>query len=86
MMAPGLKYNTNEFSEKEKSLIEAMGFDDVAYSCSICAPRLYDMMALHCFKEKLNTKAAESVRRCLTAIDKRNPYRLTKEFDDLIEL
>ena len=44
------------------------------------------MVALNLFKQNETGVLVDSVRRCLNAIDNGTPYRLTKEFDDLIVL
>ena len=47
---------------------------------------LYRIMAMNLFKENKTGVLVDSVRRCLNAIDNGTPYRLTKEFDELILL
>lgn len=42
------------------------------------------MVALNLFKQDETGVLVRSVRRCLNALDSGTPYRLTKEFDDLI--
>lgn len=80
-----------EYSEKEKALISALKYEGIANSVSIVPPLLFSLMAVECFRHNRQDKIAESVRRCLLALEAINKngkqiLRLTKEFDDLIEL
>ena len=72
-----------QYSEKELKLIEQLGYMDLP---SVEPIVLYRTMAMDLFKENKTGVLVESVRRCLNAIDNGTPYRLTKEFDDLILL
>lgn len=81
-----------EYSDKEKSLIEALKYQDVASSPSMPPPLLYNVMAVECFRHNRQDKVAESVRRCLLATeeatrkDGKKILRLTPEFDSLIDI
>lgn len=74
-----------QYSKKEQQLFTALGYSDLLNQEPAV---LYRMVALNLFKENSYTKEflIESVRRCLNAIDNGTPYRLTKEFDELILL
>jgi hypothetical protein len=71
-----------KYSEKEQQLINALHFGDFLNQ----EPSVtYRTLALHCFSKGLQGSLAESVRRCYNALQEGTPYRLTREFDDLIE-
>lgn len=74
-----------QYSQREQELFIALGYEDLLTQEPAV---LYRMVALNLFKEDCYTKGflVESIRRCLNAIDNGTPYRLTEEFDDLIEL
>lgn len=72
----------NKFSEKEVALFKTLGFENLLHSEPYV---LYQMAALYVFMENKTGNSVESVRRCLRAMQNGSPYRLTKEFDDLIE-
>lgn len=81
-----------EYSEKEKKLIASLKFEDIASSPSIVPALLYPMMAVECFRHNRQDNIANSVRKCLLAMEEatrkngNHILRLTKEFDDLIEV
>ena len=79
-----------KFSEKEKRLLRHFGFvnwvlDDK--SDSITEVFAYRQIAYECFVNGVdpNTKESQSLRRCCKALDKCTPYRMTPEWDALIE-
>jgi hypothetical protein len=72
-----------QYSQKELKLIEQLGYMDLP---SVEPITLYRIMAMNLFKQNESGVLVDSVRRCLNAIDNGAPYRLTKEFDDLILL
>lgn len=80
------------YSEKEMKLIAKLEMLDVMESKFIVPPLLYNMMAMKCFMDGRNDEISDSVRRCLIALSNhtesnKNPvYRLTQEFDDLIQI
>lgn len=78
--------NPNQYSEKEKKLIQSLGFNDfLENDCP--APTMYDTIALHCFVNALEGPKVESIRNCVKAMkDGNGPKRFTKEFDYLIDL
>ena len=74
---------TKEYSEKELSLIRKLGFENLL--SNIDPVSLYKVMAEDLFVNNRHSDAVDSVRRCLKAINKANPYRMTPEFDALIK-
>jgi hypothetical protein len=72
-----------EYSKKEQLLFEQLGYSDMLAQEPVV---LYRMIALNLFKQYCRGVLVDSVRRCLKAIDDGAPYRLTEEFDNLIEL
>lgn len=70
-----------QYSKKEQDLFTALGYKDLLSQEPIV---LYRMVALNLFKQDETGVLVRSVRRCLNALDNGTPYRLTKEFDDLI--
>ena len=72
-----------QYSEKELKLIEQLGYMDLP---SVEPIVLYRIIAMDLFKENKTGVLVDSVRRCLNVIDNGTPYRLTKEFDELILL
>jgi hypothetical protein len=79
-----------EYSDKEKQLINALNYQDIASSPNLPPPLLYNVMAVECFRHNRQDKVAESVRNCLLAMEEssrktgKQIYRLTPEFDALI--
>ena len=70
------------YSQKEQKLVNALHFGDFLNQEPAVT---YRALALHCFSKGLQGSLVESIRRCYNAIQEGTPYRLTKEFDDLIE-
>lgn len=71
-----------KYSDKEQQLINCLGFKDfLAQEPAVT----YKTLALHCFSQNLQGSLLDSVRRCYMALQNGKPYRLTKEFDDLIQ-
>jgi hypothetical protein len=71
-----------KYSDKEQRLIYALRFEDFLNQEPAVT---YRALALYCFSKGLQGSLADSVRRCYNAMVNSYPYRLTKEFDDLIE-
>jgi hypothetical protein len=71
-----------KYSDKEQRLIYNLRFEDFLNQEPAVT---YRALALHCFSKGLQGSLADSVRRCYNALQEGTPYRLTKEFDDLIE-
>lgn len=72
-----------QYSKKETLLFQQLGYEDLLTQEPAVLCR---MVALNLFKQNETGVLVDSVRRCLNAIDNGTPYRLTKEFDDLIVL
>ena len=71
-----------KYSDKEQQLINALHLGDLLSQ----EPAItYRTLALYCFSKGLQGSLADSVRRCYNAMVNSYPYRLTKDFDDLIE-
>lgn len=82
-----------DFSEKEMSMFKELGFElksDDRILQTLPPFMIYNMAAKYCFLKKLEGKIVDSLRRCLLALDEEDQskkiYRMTKEFDDLIQL
>jgi hypothetical protein len=74
------------YSQKEIALAKFFSYEDLMYNDTITPSTLYAMMMKSAFLHNYKGEAVESLRRCIKAIDECNPYRETKEWDDLIEL
>jgi hypothetical protein len=70
------------YSPKEHTLIEHFGFSDVADSME--PPVLYRVMAEKAFCEDMRGDAVDSLRRCLTALNRSSCFRMTEEWDEMI--
>jgi hypothetical protein len=81
MMHPG-DLKVIKYSDKEQQLINALHFGDLLSQEPAVT---YRTLALYCFSKGLQGSLADSVRRCYNAMVNSYPYRLTKDFDDLIE-
>lgn len=74
----------NMYSEKEQQMFN---FLKIGHLTRMMFPSsLYDCAVKKAFTENLQGNAVESLRRTYSALTKCFPLRLTKEFDDLIEL
>ena len=71
-----------KYSERESLLLHTLGRDDFLSQEPAVT---YRTLALDCFSEGLTGPLAESIRRCYNAMQEGSPYRLTEEFDSLIE-
>lgn len=71
------------YSEKELNLFEALGFEYRMYD-HVEPSVMYRMLVEHCFMKNIQGEPAESVRKCINAFWEGYPFRLTKEFDNLI--
>lgn len=76
---------TRFYSQKEQDLFRSLGYENLMSIIDI-PPNLYSIAAIECFVSDLSGKSVDSLRRCLKAIHNLHPYRLTDEFDSLIEL
>lgn len=73
------------YSEKEQQPFTSLGYNYLMNLMNI-PPDAYNIVAMNSFTKNLNGKQIDSIRRCICALQAGTPYRLTKEFDDLIEL
>lgn len=75
----------NYYSQKEQDLFISLGFENLLDVIDV-PPSLYEIVAIDCFSKNLTGKSVDSLRRCVTALNVCNPYRMTDEFDALIQL
>lgn len=73
----------DNLSKKEQFMFAQLGFGHLMHILTETA--LYRMAVEEHFIKNTQNKYADSLRRCYKAIQSCSPYRLTKEFDDLIE-
>lgn len=71
------------YSKKELELIEHFGFMDAAYNMQ--PPMLYMLMASKAFMMNDQTPWAHGLRRCIKAFEEGSTYRMTPEWDALID-
>ncbi len=71
------------YSTKEQALFRFFGFSGPMLS-TIPADRLYPMAAEKAFMDRTEGPEAESLRRCLVALNNRTVFRCTDEWDALI--
>ena len=74
----------NKYSEKEIQLITYFGYQDLIMHKDLTAPTIYQMMINKAFMLNINDAAAESLRRCYTALTSGKIYRLTPQWDEMI--
>jgi hypothetical protein len=75
-----------EYSQKEIDLIRYFGYDDLIHDNNISAPTIYRMMVEKAFLCDLRGKPVESLRRCQRTLNSCFIYRLTPEWDAMIEM
>ena len=73
-----------EYSEKEQQLINYFGFGDIADRINPIA--MYRMMAEKAFMEEMTGPAVDSLRKCLIAYHKCTIYRMSEEWDNMINV
>ena len=76
----------SEYSEKEKKLLTAYGFEALMNNSSISPYTLYRMAEHRAFMENRGDKAEASLRRLMAAWDSGKIFRRTAAWDNLIEL
>ena len=76
----------NEYSQKEIDLFKYFGYYDLIRDTNISAPVIYRMMIEKAFLEDMKGKPVESLRRCQKALNSCSVYRLTPEWDAMIEM
>jgi hypothetical protein len=73
-------------SEKERKLMIAHGMEYLLDNVAIDPITLYRMAMRNAFLNNKGGKADESLRNCIRAIDNGKPFRMTPEWDALIDL
>ena len=74
---------TCEYSKNEMKLIKEFGLE--SFSMRTMPNLLFREMAIMCIKEDRKGPEVQAVRNAVIAIDNCSPYRLTDEFEKLIE-
>lgn len=77
-----------EFSEKELEMIRLISphWSKLIGEMYFNEPTVLEVLGKECFVENKTGSAVDSLRRCLKALSMSKPYRLTKEYDELIQL
>lgn len=73
---------TVEYSNAEMAMFTHFGMADIA--ANIQPPMLYTLLASKAFMMNDQTPWSDSLRRCITALEKGTAYRMTPEWDALI--
>lgn len=80
----------NSYSDKEFAMIQAISphWAELISETRVdfCPPTVLDIVAREAFLENKTGPAVESLRRCLKAFHAGKIYRMTPEFDELIQL
>jgi len=81
----------SDYSEKELLLIKTLApkwFIIIKDNKDLLLfpPSVLKIIALDCFIENSTGKAVDSLRRCCLAIKNCDPYRMTTEYDNFIQL
>lgn len=74
-----------DYSEKELKLFEFFGVSHLLKSSVSLAPVVYRAMVEKAFMDDIKGPEVESLRRCYNALMKCTVYRMTKDWDALIE-
>ena len=79
----------SDYSPKEYAMVAALSpywrrLIDSRVSLKPC--EVLKRIGAQCFIDDTRGTAVDSLRRCLYAIDQEYPYRMTKEYDSLIQL
>lgn len=81
----GMPKLIDNLSDKEVLLFKKLGFEkDINDYDANYIIWFYRIVCEKCFLENRQGMEVDSLRRCMIAINSRNPYRKTKAFDDLI--
>mgnify|MGYP001335375211 CR=1 FL=1 len=72
------------YSEAEIRMFKALGFNYLLF-CQYAPPLLYEIVMKCCFIANMEGDDVDALRRGCKALVDGNPYRLTKEFDSLLE-
>lgn len=81
----------SDYSDKEFTMIKELSphwaqIIEEDKDSSFVPPRILEIIAMDCFINNTTGPAVESLRRCIKACKNCKPYRMTKEYDDLIQL
>lgn len=81
----------SDYSDKEFAMVLALSphwasIIEKDRDSSIMPPQVLEILARECFIDNTTGPAVESLRRCVKACMNCKPYRMTKEYDDLIQL
>ena len=81
----------SDYSEKEFAMIEFISLHwaliiEKSNDMGMVPPEVLNILSIECFINNLRGRAVDSLRRCMKACQVCNPYRMTKEYDDLIQL
>ena len=74
-----------EYSEAEWKLIDHFGYRDYASNSWIMPDGVYKEMAMHAFVNNISGPAVDALRRVVVALRGSKIYRLTSEFDELVD-
>lgn len=79
--------NLCEYSENERLMINAISphWANVINKVYITPHRLYQILACECFCKNKTGPAVEALRKGLIALEECKIYRMTHEFDALLE-
>lgn len=72
-----------EYSQEELRLFEHFGYLDLA--TSMMAPALYRICVEKAFLDNIQGPAVDALRRGAKAINDCTPYRMTREFNALVD-
>lgn len=80
----------NSYSDKEFEMIKSISPHWAKLisetKVDFCPPTVLDLVAREAFLENKTGPAVDSLRRCLKAFHAGKIYRMTTEFDELIQL
>lgn len=86
MSEPTWAKSTMEYSKKELEMFTLLDYEDLCYKTNLYPPSVYQIVAEACFIKDLQGLAVDSLRRCMEAFKKSEVWRMTPEWDALIEL
>jgi hypothetical protein len=81
----------SDYSEKEFAMIKELSphwanIIEADIHSNLMPPSVLEILAMECFREDRKGPEVESLRRCMKALKACKPYRMTDEYDDLINL
>lgn len=74
------------YSEKEVKMFTALGFEELLERLQDEPVTMYRIVSEEAFIKDLRGPLVDSLRRCLSALRTCSMYRMTDEFDALIQL